>query len=258
MDDIWAIIAELGIDLHPDRIAVIAAKVEKLHSAADFPLAKSSFGPNADQDQINRFQIAWSAEGDMQPSALAAALRAASSTSAMMEERSSIELVWTGPSTGLVSVRHTEQVLREVIQSARRRLFLVSFVAYEVDAIIRALRDAVGRQVRIDVLLESSTAHGGKVTTDSVKAMRKSIPSANIYIWNGDGEKGVEGKHMGAVHAKCAVADGDLAFITSANLTTAAMERNMELGVLLKGGRVPDELIRHLDALVMTGVVELV
>ncbi|MCW5600026.1 hypothetical protein [Nitrosomonas sp.] len=33
----------------------------------------------------------------------------------------------------------------EVIEAAKGRLFLVSFVAYEVDSIIRALRGAIGR-----------------------------------------------------------------------------------------------------------------
>jgi len=59
-----------------------------------------------------------------------------------------------------------------------------------------------------------------------------------------------------SVHAKCAVADSRLAFITSANLTSAALERNMELGLLLRGGTVPDRLHAHLAALVTTKVVK--
>lgn len=49
---------------------------------------------------------------------------------------------------------------------------------------------------------------------------------------------------------------GTLAFITSANLTSAAMERNMELGVLVKGGELPFELHRHLEALISAKVIE--
>jgi phosphatidylserine/phosphatidylglycerophosphate/cardiolipin synthase-like enzyme len=37
------------------------------------------------------------------------------------------------------------------------------------------------------------------------------------------------------MHAKAAVADSSTAFLTSANLTEAALERNMELGVLIHG-----------------------
>ena len=40
-------------------------------------------------------------------------------------------------------------------------------------------------------------------------------------------------------HRHTVTMDGRLAFVTSANLTSVAMERNMELGVLLRGGAVP-------------------
>ncbi len=122
---------------------------------------------------------------------------------------------------------------------------------------ITALRNAIGRQVQINILLELSSGHGGKVSNhDSVKAMRKALPSINIYAWashkNGTGTYGA----TGSVHAKCAVADEEFAFITSANLTAAAMERNMELGVLVKGGNLPIELHQHLEALVATKIIE--
>jgi hypothetical protein len=38
----------------------------------------------------------------------------------------------------------------------------------------------------------------------------------------------------------------------SANVSDAAMEWNMELGVLLRGGQLPGQLDRHLAALVTT------
>lgn len=256
MDDLLAAIAELGLELHPDRIAAIASKIESLGSVEQFALVKPVFGPNADKSMIGRLDSAWRAAKQVRPGELAAGLRGASATAAMHERRGSVEMVWTGPSTGMVPVRHTEQVLCEVIESARNRLFIVSFVAYEVASIMNALQAAVGRQVQVNILLESSTAKGGKVTVDSFKTMKDAVPSANLYVWHvGNGKKGVTAA-TGAVHAKCAVADGKVAFITSANLSTAAMERNMELGVLVRGGHLPEQLHRHLDALVTTEIVE--
>jgi phosphatidylserine/phosphatidylglycerophosphate/cardiolipin synthase-like enzyme len=38
----------------------------------------------------------------------------------------------------------------------------------------------------------------------------------------------------GVLHAKAVVADDETAFITSANLTEAALDRNIELGVLIR------------------------
>jgi cardiolipin synthase A/B len=256
MYDLWQIVAELGLELHPDRIAVIASKIESLGSVEQFALVKPAFGPNADKTMIGRLDAAWREAKQVRPDELAAAMRGASATAMLHERRGSVEMVWTGPSTGMVPVRHTEQVLCEVIDSARNRLFVVSFVAYQVSSIIKALQEAVGRQVQVDILLESSTDRGGKVTVDSFKTMKAAVPSANLYAWNSEKGKKASADAMGSVHAKCAVSDGKLAFITSANLSTAAMERNMELGVLVRGGHLPEELHKHLEALVATETVE--
>ena len=255
MDDLLAVIAELGLELHPDRISVVASKIETLGSVEQFAVTRSGFGPNADKELVGRFDRAWRNSEGTFPREVASALRGASAAAVLRERYGAVELVWTGPSTDQVPVRHTEQVLCEVIEAAKRRLFLVSFVAYEVDSVIRALRGAIGRQVQIGVLLESSDKHGGRVTYDSVRAVKKHLPSIDVYVWSSD-RKSLPGQLPGAVHAKCAVADGALAFITSANLTAAAMERNMELGVLVKGGDLPSDLHRHLDALVSTKAIE--
>ncbi|WP_040289740.1 DISARM system phospholipase D-like protein DrmC [Alicyclobacillus hesperidum] len=256
MDELWRVVAELGLELHPDRIAAIADKIRSVNSVHDVARVRESFGPNVDPDWFQRLKNAWQQSPDTSPSELAAALRAAAATSLEVDQRCSVELVWTGPYTGMVPVRHTEQVLCEVIESAQRRLFLVSFVAYEVDSIIRALRGSARRGVQIDVLLESSSEHGGHVNIDSVKIIKGSISTANVYTWTTKSKQDGPNKPVGAVHAKCAVADGTIAFITSANLSQAAMEKNMELGVLLRGGTVPNKLERHLGYLVTTGIVE--
>jgi cardiolipin synthase A/B len=255
MDDLLAVIAELGLELHSDRIAAIASKIESLDSVERFGSVKAAFGPNADKPMIRRLESTWRNAVHMSPRDVAAALRGASAAAVLNERRGSIEMVWSGPSTGMVPVRHTEQVLCEVIESARNRLFIVSFVAYQVPSIITALQNATGRQVRVDFLFESPTEQGGKVTVDSFKTRRTFIPLAKLFVWHvGTYQK--DSASSGAVHAKCAVCDGKLAFITSANLSCAAMAKNMELGVLVKGGHLPDLLHRHLEALVATETVE--
>ncbi len=253
-NSIWDVIGEIGFELHPDRVNVVAAKISDLNSVNDFEEARSSFGPGAEQSVIDRLGKAWDDMPSLTPLELAAALRGASGTVALIEKREIVDMVWTGPKTGMVASRHTEQVLLEVISSATEQLFLVSFVAYNIDSIIKALQNAVGQNVVISILLESSVVHGGKISTDSILMIQKLLPTAKIYAWNPKSKN--DGASKGAVHAKCAVADGKLAFVTSANLTSAAMERNLELGVLVRGGKLPDELHRHLDALVATGIVE--
>lgn len=250
---IWKTIANIGIELHSDRVNEIAKKIASLSSVEEFHKTSSSFGPGFHKQMMNALENAWRENPKVTPLELAAALRGASRTASIMEKCEVIEMVWTGPFTGLVASRHTEQVLLEVIGSSTSRLFIVSFVAYDIDSIKKALRRAIERKVKINILLESSKIHGGKIDIDSIDSFKKAVPSANIYAWNSESK--ASERWSGAVHAKCGVADGSLAFITSANLTRAAMENNMELGVLIRGGNLPEKLERHLEALITTGVI---
>ena len=60
------------------------------------------------------------------------------------------------------------------------------------------------------------------------------------------------------MHVKAAVADSRVAFLTSANLTEAALERNMELGVLIRGGHLPAAIDRLIDALLELGELQVI
>lgn len=161
------------------------------------------------------------------------------------------ELVWTGPAPAGTATRQTEQVMLEVIHSARESLFLTSFVAYRVDRIVTALNVAADRGVDVKILLESPLGKGGNLSVDSISLMRGVLPRAHFFAW----QKRSEEFTGGSVHAKVAVADDRLAFITSANLTSYAMERNIEAGVLLRGGVHPRNLKEYLESMVVTGIV---
>lgn len=181
---------------------------------------------------------------------LAGMLEGASSVVEHYQELSP-ELVWTGPAPAGTATRQTEQVMLEVIRGARERLFLTSFVAYRVDRIVTALNEAADRGVDVKILLESPEGKGGNLSVDSVSLMREVLPRARFYAWQNRSEEFAGG----SVHAKVAVADDRLAFITSANLTGYAMERNMEAGVLLRGGEHPRKLAEYLESMVTTGVI---
>ena len=81
--------------------------------------------------------------------------------------------------------------------------------------------------------------------------MRSALPSAMLFSWIAKCEGFIGGK----VHAKVAVADENFCFISSANLTGHAMEKNMEAGVLIRGGPIPSNLHKHLEALETTRVI---
>jgi len=256
MHDLWKAIGELATAMHADRIASIADTIVHVKGVEEFDRVRIAFGPNADHERVGRLRASWAAIPVVSAAEIAAAFRGAAEVAKLMDDRGAIELVWTGPRTGLIPTRRTEQVILEVIDSAKDEVFLVTYVFYRAAAVTDSLNAAVGRGVKARILLESSIDHGGALRGDSVEAMAKAVPGATIYVWDPSAKEAQGAVVSASVHAKCAVADGQLAFITSANLTSAALERNMELGVLIRGGLATQRLHSHLDALVTTKVIK--
>lgn len=238
--------------MSPEKVRALAGTIRKIGDTKATAALSDVVGTAAAKIVVERLVEAWRATS-VDSGELALMLLAASHAFENVSKHQSTELVWTGPTTPFVSARRTEQVLLQVIGAAKQTLFVTSFVAYDVSTIVKALNDASTRGVTISMLLESSQDHGGSISFDVIGKMRTLVPAAKLYAWRERAATFADGR----VHAKVAVADGAVCFITSANLTGYAMEQNMEAGVLLAGGGIPEMLRDHFCALVDTGVVSL-
>jgi len=245
MENLLEAITALVCLVSPEKVHALASRIRKIENAMSNILLSDVIGTAAGKLVVERLVAAWR-ENSISSGELASMLLAASHTLARVSSGQSTELVWTGPTTPFVSARRTEQALLQVIGSAKNSLFVTSFVAYDVSSIVKALNDACKRGVGVSMLLESSQDHGGSITFDVIGKMRSLVPSSRLYAWRERSAPFADGR----VHAKVAVADSDLCFITSANLTGHAMEQNMEAGVLIAGGQIPKLLLDHLQALV--------
>jgi phosphatidylserine/phosphatidylglycerophosphate/cardiolipin synthase-like enzyme len=190
------------------------------------------------------------------PCELALAIRAANSTDAFHRARQSLEIVWSGPAPKATSFRRTDQALLELIQQAKNTLIIVTFAAYKVPQIATALVVAAARGVKVTLILESMEESDGKVTISAINGLGEELAeAAAVYVWPLENRgKDSQGKH-GSLHVKCAVADANTALISSANLTEYAMNLNMEMGLLVRGGDVPGDLDHHLRTLIQSGVL---
>ncbi|MDR3410478.1 MAG: DISARM system phospholipase D-like protein DrmC [Formivibrio sp.] len=249
MDAIAALVSLVS----PEKVQAIAARVRRTEANKAANALTSMVGTPVATGVVEQLVDAWRST-TVSADELASMLLAASHVFAKASSEQSTELVWTGPTTPFVSARRTEQALLQVINAARSTLFITSFVAYDISSIVRALNAARARGVDVSMLLESSLDHGGSINIDIIGKMRALVPQAQLYAWRDKADAFADGR----VHAKVAVADGNTCFITSANLTGYAMERNMEAGVLILGGHVPRLLNDHLRSLVDTRIVTLV
>lgn len=215
------------------RAGASKSRISSAVSTADAKLALTNYLDAVDAESISN-EVA------------AAILIASGHSHHTTNENHSVELVVTGPGTPWVPTRKTEQVLLDLIGRAKHELFLVSFVANNWQKVIDAIADADARGVNIKVLLETSKRDGGTLEKDQSSQLSKAVPKARIYCWSCKNAEYDGGK----VHAKIALADKEIAFITSANFTGHAMEKNIEAGLLIQGGQIPLDLGRHLQGLI--------
>ena len=171
-----------------------------------------------------------------------------------MRADNQVSLVWTGPPTQSVGFRSTRAVLSTIITDATTSLLLVSFASYRVDWLVDRLSDALGRGVEVTLVLETTEDSGGDLTFDAAGAFGPLVGRAQFYRWP-IGNRSPEFAPSARLHAKCVVADARAAFITSANLTDAAINDNIELGTLIEAGPLPRRLHDHFDRLIADGTL---
>jgi phosphatidylserine/phosphatidylglycerophosphate/cardiolipin synthase-like enzyme len=126
----------------------------------------------------------------------------------------------------------------------------VSYAAYKVPDLVDALQVACNRGVDLRFVLETADASKGALSFDASAAFEALADQARFYVWPPD-----QRPSGGKLHVKAAVADEYAALVTSANLTGAALDENMELGLLVRGGGVPRRLSQHFMSLIDDGVL---
>lgn len=256
-EEIAKAVYDLVKDLPPELVGTLVSRLEdsahvSLHElerlSATFPQ------PNIAQ-RVGRFLQRWSQLAPEVPvSSIALAIRSASLSALETRRAQQVEFVWTGPDSRFIPVRRTHQALLQLVEEAAHSLHIVSFAVYKAEAIVRALVAAIDRGVRVAIYLETPDASQGKVAFDPVGALGTELAQrASLFVWPLEKRPLSETGRHGSLHAKLALADNRRLLVSSANLTQYAMTLNMESGVLVSGGDIPDKVARHLSHLVESG-----
>lgn len=177
---------------------------------------------------------------------LSGALAASAAAYDAALRRQSVDVVWTGPESDVETGRLTAPVVAELIDEAEREIVIVSYATYDEPRVERALQQAVERDVDITLVLErhedNPAFSGSGEAYPDLRVRRLSWPAS--------------ARRSGAsLHAKLIVIDAHTALVGSANLTGRAMVDNLECGILLRGGRQPQEIRDHLFSLMHAGVL---
>jgi phosphatidylserine/phosphatidylglycerophosphate/cardiolipin synthase-like enzyme len=164
------------------------------------------------------------------------------------------ELVWTGPTTAVVPVRRTEQVICELIRCAEQQLTIASFGVFKIPRLVNEMELALQKGIRLRMVLgERDLASRNLIERQLLQLGNIVASRARILQWPIERRPRDDQGRSGLMHMKVAVADSRVAFLTSANLTEAALEWNIELGVLVRGGKIPIEIDGLIDTLIESG-----
>ena len=175
VDELCGALEGLGEDAPPRQRASLSAVIAS-------PRART---------RVSGLIEAWVLAPDVSPASLAWALRAAYHADERRRREQAIELVWTGLSPEGTVLRRTDQVLLDLIRSARRTLHVVTFAAYKIPILNEAMLAAARRGVAVTLIFESPEASAGKIAFAGLDALGKEMRGlANVYVWRSrDGRK---------------------------------------------------------------------
>jgi len=182
-------------------------------------------------------------------SAALAFLRGLASGYAQRVSEVSVESVWSGPASHRVPVRATAAVLTDLINKARHELLLMTYSAKPHQPLTDALTAAVDRGVAVSVVVETLQGAGSALSGEEPYVAFTAVAGLELWHWP-TARRTDPGAKM---HAKLAVADRHTLLVTSANLTQSGVGKNIEAGLLVRGGAAAQRGAEHVDALRASG-----
>ena len=156
---------------------------------------------------------------------------------------SEIEVVWSGPTPHAAMGRTTWGVLNEVVESAREFIYAATYSAGVNSPALVALKSALGRGIEITCLLDIH--HRGD---DSAKIVMAELKGARFLALSKNDQQSAA-----MMHAKYIVVDSVSTFLTSANFSNIAVDKSLEVGLLVNNVFIASQFKKRVDDLLQEG-----
>ena len=173
-----------------------------------------------------------------------------------------LQLVITGPDAAN-SIRDTAVVVRDVFANAEQTVLIAGYAVYQGQQVFQALADRMEREPKLKVRMFLDIRRERNDSADSPVVVRRFLEQFRSRQWP-------EGKRVpeifffpaslddnlekrSVLHAKCVVVDQKTVFVSSANFTEAAQNRNIELGLLINSPALAERITAHFDSMLAQG-----
>ena len=247
--------------LAPHEREQLAAAFEAgvLGLTASVGVLRATLGGNADVGVVSQLLAELAVLGAT-PRIAAAWLRSLEGTAV---RNAMPDLVWSGPSVEGVPSRRTRQVYDDLLGMAEHSVWVSSFAFFDGPRVFDVLARRMDAKPGLQVALLLNIQRRPHNKTSSEVLVRSFADQFWSRDWPGktrpdvyydprsldpDGPEGV-------LHAKTVVVDDEGVFVTSANLTGAALEQNIEVGLTIRDRSLALGITSHLRGLIERGVL---
>ncbi len=187
--------------------------------------------------------------------AVALALDAVATAAAQIDRP---DLVWSGPAVAGLQARDTRRVYEELVAGAEQSIWVSTYAYYDGRQAFRTLAARMDATPAVQVTLLLNIQRRPGDTTIADELVVRFAQRFWTQDWPGERRPSVfyDPRSLdlagaeGVLHAKAVVVDDRAAFVTSANLTEAAFDRNIEVGVLSRERTLATSLARHFRVLI--------
>ena len=173
------------------------------------------------------------------------------------------ELVWTGPESAVSHSRDTGVVVAELFRAAKKSVLVSTFVLHQVETVFKPLADRMAEVPDLRAQVFVHVGRGDRDTREESELLRE-FASKLRSRWPGTRRPSLyydprslalNPDQRATWHAKVVVVDDETSFVTSANFTEWAQQRNVEAGVLVRNRDFARQLRRQFDGLVQSKAV---
>jgi phosphatidylserine/phosphatidylglycerophosphate/cardiolipin synthase-like enzyme len=173
------------------------------------------------------------------------------------------DLVWSGPEVPDLHARDTRRVYEELLGAAEHSAWVSTYAFFDGPKAFEVLARRMDErpQLRVTLLLNIQRRRGDTSAAQTV--VRRFADHFWGTDWPGASRpqvyydpRALEPEGPGGVlHAKAVVTDEEAVFVTSANLTEAALDRNVELGLLVRDRALALSVSSHFRGLIDRGLL---
>jgi phosphatidylserine/phosphatidylglycerophosphate/cardiolipin synthase-like enzyme len=170
-----------------------------------------------------------------------------------------IDLVTSGPEARGVTNRDTRVVVRELFAHAQASVLVAGYAVYQGQKVFEALAERMLAIPHLAVRMFLDIQRGPGDTSAPSELVRRFGHTFRNQQWPHDRpypqlfydprSVAIAAPKRASLHAKCIVVDNRAIFVSSANFTEAAQERNLEIGLLIHSASLAERLTRHFDTL---------